>query len=233
MRTLTFGGKRYQLDDDGFLSDGGQWDEAFAASMAPTLEISGGLTAPHWRVIHFIRDSFHERGKCPLIYQTCRANGLRLKDLQALFPTGYLRGACKLAGITYKEGFHGSVSIPASLREPSLSAEEPAPIPEMVPAPPPPEKTYRVDVRGFLADPAEWDEHYAAHKAFEMGMPEGLTGQHWKVILYLRNSFYRKGVVPTVFETCEANQLEIEDLEQLFPAGYHRGAIKIAGLRVR
>ncbi len=39
--------------------------------------------------------------------------------------------------------------------------------------------------------------------------------------------------VPTVYETCEENRIEIEDLEALFPDGYHRGAVKISGLRVR
>ena len=34
-------------------------------------------------------------------------------------------------------------------------------------------------------------------------------------------------------ETCEANDIDIDELEQLFPDGYHRGAVKIAGLRLR
>jgi hypothetical protein len=44
----------------------------------------------------------------------------------------------------------------------------------------------------------------------------------------LRNrNFKKKNVVPTVYETCEANDLEIDDLERLFPQGYHRGAVII------
>ena len=38
-------------------------------------------------------------------------------------------------------------------------------------------------------------------------------------------------VVPTVYEACADNGLELEDLEQLFSDGYHRGAVKLAGLR--
>ena len=34
-------------------------------------------------------------------------------------------------------------------------------------------------------------------------------------------------------ETCEANDIDLDELEQLFPDGYHRGVIKIAGLRLR
>ena len=36
----------------------------------------------------------------------------------------------------------------------------------------------------------------------------------------------------TAYETCADNEVEIEDLERLFPDGYHRGAVKISGLRV-
>jgi tRNA 2-thiouridine synthesizing protein E len=97
----------------------------------------------------------------------------------------------------------------------------------------PSEKTYVVDARGFLADPRTWDEDYARCKAEELGMWRGLTEQHWKIIRFLRDQFERNGTVPTIYETCEANNVELEDLEHLFPTGYHRGAVKLAGLRVR
>ena len=67
----------------------------------------------------------------------------------------------------------------------------------------------------------------------EMGLLEALTGKHWEIIYFMRHSFKETGVVPTVYETCDANNLEIEELEKLFPHGYHRGAVKMAGLRVR
>jgi tRNA 2-thiouridine synthesizing protein E len=95
------------------------------------------------------------------------------------------------------------------------------------------EKVYRVDIRGFLVDPSEWDEGYAALRYLEMKMPGSLTDKHWRVIRFLRKKYQENGTVPTVYETCEANQLEIEDLERLFPDGYHRGAVKIAGLEAR
>jgi tRNA 2-thiouridine synthesizing protein E len=64
-------------------------------------------------------------------------------------------------------------------------------------------------------------------------MPQLLEDEHWKIIYYLRASNKKNKVVPTIYETCEANDIEIGDLERLFPDGYHRGAVKIAGLRVR
>ena len=89
-----------------------------------------------------------------------------------------------------------------------------------------------MDIRGFLIDPSEWDEDYAVFKALEMKMP-GLDEDHWEIISFIRKRYEETGIVPTVHEVCENKQIEIETLESLFPDGYHRGAVKIAGLRIR
>ena len=218
MAVFKYKDKEYNVDDEGFLADFKTWDEDFAEGMASKCGISGGLTDEHWRIIHYIHDSLVKTGVCPIVYKTCRVNNTSLTDLKMLFPVGYLRCACKLAGVTYKEGYVGHSWL-------LTSAEEIEPIPL--------NKTYNVDVRGFLIDPEEWDEHFALFKAFEMKMPTELTEKHWKVIEYLRDTFHATGTVPTVYETCEANRLTIEEMEKMFPDGYHRGAVKIAGLRVR
>jgi tRNA 2-thiouridine synthesizing protein E len=64
-------------------------------------------------------------------------------------------------------------------------------------------------------------------------MPGGLSESHWNIIHFLRDRFVKNGTVPTVYETCGDNGIDLEELERLFPDGYHRGAVKIAGLRVR
>ncbi|MEP0826979.1 MAG: TusE/DsrC/DsvC family sulfur relay protein [bacterium] len=210
--------KHYKVDDDGFLLNPAQWDANFAEGMASKLQIPQGLTGEHWRIINFIRDTYLKIGRCPLVYQTCKLNGIHLKELKALFPTGYLRGACKLAGISYREGYmEGFPSEGETPDQESATAE----------------KTYQVDVRGFLIDPFDWDEQYAIFKAYEMKMPEKLNESHWQIIRFLREFFRKNHRVPTVYETCESLRLSIEELERLFPDGYHRGAVKIAGLRVR
>ena len=224
MPTLTISGKIYEVDEVGFLLDSGEWDEEFAIETASDLGIRGGLTDDHWRVIRYIHRIFHTEGRCPLVFQTCKANELRLKDLSALFPTGYLRGACKLAGITYREGELGYGSIPSSSRQ-FGTAPQPAKKPATS------NRHYTIDIRGFLVDASQWDEHFAAMRAAELKMPR-LTDRHWRTIRYMRGFFEEHGVVPTVYETCASNELEIDDLAALFPDGYHRGAVKLAGLRV-
>jgi tRNA 2-thiouridine synthesizing protein E len=215
---VTFKGKHYTVDSEGFLLDHAQWDEDFVEGMAPSVKISDGLTRRHWAVIYCIRKSFEDHCKCPLVYETCRLNRLHLRDLRDLFPTGYLRGACKLAGCSYKEAYVKYSWATASGEPMSL---------------PSPEKTYLVDVRGFLVDPEQWDEQFAVHRAHELKMPELLNDDHWKIINYLRAGYEKNKAVPTIYETCEDNGIEIGELERLFPDGYHRGAVKIAGLRVR
>ena len=217
MGMFSFKGINYQIDDTGFLEKFEEWSEEFAEAIAPEVGIKYGLTKAHWEIINYIRNSYREVGRCPLVYQTCRSNNLRLKDLRNLFPSGYLRGACKIAGITYKEGYLGNSMLNASMREAMALATE---------------KTYHVDMRGFLVDPDEWDRQFAVFKAHEMKMQQ-LTDKHWKVIDYLREFYQKNNKVPTVFETSEALNIEMEELEELFPDGYHRGAVKIAGLRVR
>ncbi len=218
MRVFTHNGRKYLVDFADFLINSQEWDENFAEGMAHKIEIPGGLTAAHRRVIHFIRDHYQQYGVCPVVYKTCRECGLKLKDLRDLFPTGYQRGACKLAGLTYREGFLGYSEMPDGGAE--LETREP-------------DRTYEVDARGFLVNPSDWDKTFAVFKAHELKMPGKLTEQHWRIIDFMRKYWEAHQIVPTVYDTCEANQLEIDELEKLFPDGYHRGAVKIAGLRFR
>ena len=213
-----------RMDEDGFLFDFADWDEEFARTMASRHGIRDGLTEAHWEVIHYIRRVFSEYGQCPLVYHTCKANSLRIPELQNLFPTGYLRGPCRLAGVTYKQSHHGSGSLPAAAVRVASSPEGED---ESWVA----DKAYTVDVRGFLVDSKQWDEVYAAHRAQDLKML-ALTEEHWRVIRFLREHHTATGLVPTVYETCTAMDLELEDLERLFPDGYQRGAVRIAGLRV-
>jgi TusE/DsrC/DsvC family sulfur relay protein len=218
MSTVVIKNKSYAVDSAGFLMDSCQWDEDFAEGTAGELGITGGLQKEHWEVINFIRRTFKETGTCPLVYQTCRMKNIDLAALKMLFPSGYLRGACRLAGITYKEGYLDQAGLDEFAERISADTQE---------------KTYRIDVRGFLIDPDEWDEKFALFTAYNMKMPGRLKSDHWKVIHFLRESYKRNHIVPTVYETCEVNDLELRDLEILFPDGYHRGAVKLAGLRVR
>jgi tRNA 2-thiouridine synthesizing protein E len=218
MPSLYFGNKTYEIDDQGFLIHPHQWDEDFARALAPKVDIKNGLTASHWRVLRFIRDTYSQSGTCPMVHETCKALGLTTMDLSNLFPTGYLRGACKLAGLTYQT---------RHVQPPRLPEER---LPRVLA--PLDERVYRVTLWGYLVDPSEWDEDFAVQKSQEIKMPGPLTEKHWQIIRFLRKRHEQTGRVPTVYDVCSATQIEIDELGELFPDGYHRGAVKLAGLRV-
>jgi tRNA 2-thiouridine synthesizing protein E len=218
MKNFRYRDKEYRVDSEGFLLYPDEWDEDFAEGMAPEVGITGGLTEAHWRVLRFLRNTFEAMNVCPLVYVACEKNELGLGDLERLFPTGYLRGACRLAGVTYREAYLQNYWLQSNIVHHTKTYER---------------RTYATDAQGFLVNADDWDENYAVHKAFEMKMPDYLTDEHWKIIYFLRNRYRDTGKVPTVFETCEANDLTLADLQRLFPDGYHRGAVKIAGLRAR
>lgn len=217
MGTLEFGNKKYSVDTEEFLSNYKEWDEDYARGMASKVGIVSGLSEDHWEIIHFIRDMYKKTGKCPLVYETCRMNKLHLEEFKKLFPAGYLRGACKLAGITYKEGYLDQVGLEDLVERITAPAQD---------------KSYEIDKRGFLTNPNQWDEEFALLKAYEMKMPK-LSEKHWQIITFLRKSYERNNIVPTIYETCEVNDIGLEEFELLFPDGYHRGAVKISGLRAR
>jgi tRNA 2-thiouridine synthesizing protein E len=212
LKTVEFGSKIYEVDEDDFLLNPDEWDKNFADGMAPQTGISGELTPAHWDVLWFIREFYLESGKCPIVQKACKAQNLHIADLQRLFPSGYRRGACKLAGLCCDPEYSKLSSSPKSANSVSSSL------------------IYRTNVRGFLVDPAEWNVDFAEHKWEETKMPGALTEKHWKIIYYLRARFSNTGKIPTIYETCGDNDIDIEEFDALFPDGYHRGAVKIAGL---
>jgi len=216
MEEFIFNEKVYKIDFQGFLINHELWDENFALGMADKLRIPDGLTEKHWEVIKYIRDSFLKYNFCPNIYRTGKELNMKISDFKALFPTGYQRGACLLAGITYSDGYLTYHYIDKIYSKPPFDKK----------------KVYRIDIYGFLVEPEDWDENFAVLRSEELKMPELLTDKHWEVIYFIRDRFKKTRTIPNVYETCEYNELELEQLEHLFPDGYHRGAVKLAGLRL-
>ena len=211
-KTLTFGkGKTYSLDQYGFLDDPKQWDEHFAIGMAQLQGIHDGLTKEHWGFIFYVREKFMKEKTLPLLVVACADNHLRLGKLKKLFPTGYFRGACRIAGLSH--AFVCDVNIWHSYETaPRLKPE------------------YEISPQGFLEDFHQWNENFANLVSAEWGLAGGLTSKHWEVIEFLRNYHQITDNIPTVYEVCQAHGLDLDDLKELFPGGYRRGACRIAGL---
>lgn len=203
--------KTYTLDKNGFLDPPDQWDENFAEGIAKKLGIDGGLTQKHWNFISYLRKKFTEEKVVPVIVIACMDNQLRLNDFRKLFPTGYHRGACKIAGINYEFMYKHNMWLTFET-SPVLKNQ------------------YRMTPLGFLEEFTSWDKRFASLIASEWDLPEGLTDRHWAIIEYLRGYFITNNNIPTLHETCKENKINIVEMGELFPEGYRRGACRVAGL---
>lgn len=97
------GDVKIELDEDGFIVDPNQWNEAVAKALSSTEGI-GDLTEEHWKVMNYLRDYYQKFGVAPMIRKLCKETGFPLKRIYDLFPSGPAKGACKLAGLPKPTG---------------------------------------------------------------------------------------------------------------------------------
>lgn len=211
MQVWEFSGKTYEVDADEFLLDAFQWDVDFAEGMARRNGIEEGLSDSHWRVLKFIREHFLKQGACPAAFELCRECGLSAAELDKLFPMDNKRCAYKIAGIPYFSQFPSYVKCGG----PKNAIQD---------------RVYKVDIAGFLIDSDEWDCDYAIFRMRDMNMPEA-SDLHLEIIQYLRKRYYATGQIPTVEQICSDHDIDLEDLQALFPGDCYRSALKAAGLR--
>ena len=103
MPTFEVEGKKYDVDEDGFLQEPKLWNEEVAKAFAHS-EAINQLTDEHWKVINYIRTNYLQFGIAPMIRKLCKETGFKLNDIYKLFPSGPAKGACKLAGLPKPTG---------------------------------------------------------------------------------------------------------------------------------
>ncbi len=103
MAALRVNGRRIETDDDGFLQRWDDWDREVAIGLA-RLEDVHDMTDGHWRVVEYMRNHFGRFGKAPMIRKLCRDMRLRFSEVYELFPTGPVRGCCRIAGLPKPAG---------------------------------------------------------------------------------------------------------------------------------
>ena len=92
------------LDEEGYLVDPGDWNKGVAEALARKESIA--LTEAHWTVLRFMRGYYEEHHIAPdarhLIKHLAEYRGAERadrNDLFRLFPYGYVKQACKVAGM--------------------------------------------------------------------------------------------------------------------------------------
>ncbi len=94
---------KVELDEEGFLKNPDDWSEELAAELAKEVGIDE-LTDLHWKVIHFMRSEFKDRGQAPTIRRIKNSGGVPIKEVYRLFPDGPAKKAARIAGLHKPQG---------------------------------------------------------------------------------------------------------------------------------
>ncbi len=73
---------------------------------------------------------------------------------------------------------------------------------------------YAVDDLGFLINPEEWTEAFAA-RALGL-LPRSLSSQHNDVLYYVRDKYLHLGALPPLRHLCKSLGIEKSELKTLF-----------------
>ncbi|MBI1284537.1 MAG: TusE/DsrC/DsvC family sulfur relay protein [Thiobacillus sp.] len=91
-----------ERDAEGYLVEPGDWDEDVARALAQDEHIE--LNDDHWEVLRFMRDYYEEHqvaadARFVIRHLAERMGREAQKQLFVLFPYGYVKQACKIAGM--------------------------------------------------------------------------------------------------------------------------------------
>lgn len=84
-------------DEEGYLVEPSDWNEKIATEFARQESIQ--LTNDHWTVIRFMREFYTEHQVAPDVRHVMKHLGQHRNRIFELFPYGYVKQACKIAGM--------------------------------------------------------------------------------------------------------------------------------------
>jgi tRNA 2-thiouridine synthesizing protein E len=102
MPVTTLNGKSVHVDEEGFLTEYGEWDEHLGSVLAAQIGID--LTDAHWKVIRFLREDFHVKGETPTTRRVQMVGGIPVKEQFALFPKKPGKKMAYIAGLPKPHG---------------------------------------------------------------------------------------------------------------------------------
>jgi TusE/DsrC/DsvC family sulfur relay protein len=102
MPTTVIDGHDVHVDEEGFMTEYGEWDEDLATSLAAQIDIE--LTDEHMAAIRFLRKDFAEQGETPTIRRVTVVGGIPTKRLFELFPKKPAKKMAYVAGLPKPHG---------------------------------------------------------------------------------------------------------------------------------
>ncbi len=100
MATRTIAGKTVQVNEEGFMTNPGEWTKEIAVEIAKEEGIPE-LTPAHWKIVDFCHQA---PGSSPTLRMITGGTGVSTKELFALFPKGPAKKIAKIAGRGKPEG---------------------------------------------------------------------------------------------------------------------------------
>jgi tRNA 2-thiouridine synthesizing protein E len=97
MTTTTIAGRDVQVDDEGFMTNYDEWDEALGKELATLIGIE--MTDEHWKAIRFLREDFKAEGETPTLRRVSTVGGIPTKELFTLFPKKPAKKMAYVAGL--------------------------------------------------------------------------------------------------------------------------------------
>ena len=102
MPVTTLAGRPIHVNEEGFLTDPADWDEALGAELAAAIGIT--MTDEHWKVLRFLREDYQSQGETATIRRVSTAGGIPVKQLFALFPQKPAKKMAYIAGLPKPHG---------------------------------------------------------------------------------------------------------------------------------
>ena len=84
MPTVDFEGQTFNIDEDGFIDDFNNWNEAWVRYVKQTEGIEE-LTDEHWKVIKVLQEYYQKNGIAPMVRILSKVTGFKLKYILACF----------------------------------------------------------------------------------------------------------------------------------------------------
>jgi TusE/DsrC/DsvC family sulfur relay protein len=97
MTLATIAGRSVHVNEEGFLTEFDEWDEALAAELAAQIGIA--LGEDHLKVIRFLREDYLAQGETPTLRRVTAVGGFPTKQLFELFPKKPAKKMSYVAGV--------------------------------------------------------------------------------------------------------------------------------------
>lgn len=102
MSVTTIRGHEVHVDDEGFMTEYHEWDEALGAALAAQIGIE--MTAEHWAAIRFLRADFADQGETATLRRVSTLADIPTKRLFELFPKKPAKKMAYVAGLPKPRG---------------------------------------------------------------------------------------------------------------------------------